>query len=53
MKPIKNYEHYKINECGQIYNAKGELIKDFKSQKGYRITQLCKNGKQKTFFILL
>ena len=51
MKKIVGYENYEIDECGNIFNSKGMKMRDFKSQKGYRIVQLRSNGKSRTQFV--
>ncbi len=45
MKPIKDFENYKITNSGQVYNRKGKLLSLQENIDGYWVINLYKNGK--------
>ena len=50
-KEIQNFEHYKINEKGEILNKCNKILKNYLNKQGYLCVQLFKNGTGKTFFV--
>lgn len=51
-KDIQGYEgYYKINEYGDVINSKGNIIKPYISNKGYKIIDLCKKGTTKKMLV--
>jgi hypothetical protein len=45
-KPIPNYEHYLVSDCGLIFNTKRDKIKkSCPDKKGYMRVRLLKNNK--------
>lgn len=54
MRVIPNYPDYSITENGEIYSSKYGVTRELKSHstpQGYLRIGLCKNGKQKHFFV--
>lgn len=48
-KPIKDYEHYYISNCGRVLNTKsGKMLNMYDNGHGYLFVRLCKNGEYKT-----
>ena len=45
---IENLPNYKMDECGNLYNKKGNKIKTFKSKGGYMLCYPYMNGKKLT-----
>ena len=48
-KPIKDYEHYQVSDCGDVMNSKGKILKFQKNKNGYLQISLWANSKRKTF----
>lgn len=47
--PIKDYEDYYIDRCGNVYNSCGLKLKQHPSNNGYLRVSLCKHQKHKKF----
>lgn len=44
--PVPNFEHYQVNNFGQIKNKDGKILKPYKNKWGYPVITLCKNSKK-------
>ncbi len=51
MKNIIGYEHYQIDEYGNVYNKKGKKRKHYINEDGYCRLGLSLNGHSKTFLL--
>lgn len=49
--PIKDYEDYYIDRCGNVYNSCGLRLKQYPSNNGYLRVSLCKHQKHKKFLV--
>lgn len=51
-KDVIGYEGlYQVSECGQVKSIKNGLMKPCLTTHGYRLVNLCKDGKVKTFSV--
>ena len=50
-KRINDYENYEINACGSVRKVKTKVVLKASLHKGYYRIGLCKNGKQKLFYV--
>ena len=53
MRDIPGYEgEYAVTSCGKIWSYKNNIfLVQGQNRKGYKVVQLCKNGKQKSFLV--
>lgn len=50
-KPINGYEHYSIDDTGNIKTKSGIILKHRKNQQGVIFTQISKNGNRRNVTI--